>query len=260
MILVDGLLIVHVAFPVKPAHVAIVEPVNIGRLSVLCGAELIVVCTRLRADRIGTLCGMRARGVTAGAGHRVAVFLPVVAALAAAHVADDSAVRVCAVAAMWALIVTVGADAPVIERGVRAGIAAAIAGVIGIKVVIFVVIEIVLLLGNVGERLAADSTLRIIAKGTVYRMIGTVDVFLSDRTLDQERIGCRDLIGVRADIAAIDALVVVPRVVGAFIAALGAFPVAVQRVILLSFFDNGFPYSVRECSLAIRAHNDILAP
>ena len=99
----------------------------------------------------------------------------------------------------------------------RAGIAAAIAGVIGIKVVIFVVIEIVLLLGNVGERLAADSTPRIIAKGTVYRMIARVDAFLSDRTLDQERIGCRVLIGVRADIAAIDALVVVPRVVGALI-------------------------------------------
>ena len=115
MILVDGLLIVHVAFPVKPAHVAIVEPVNIGRLSVLCGAELIVVCTRLRANHTGTLCGMRARGVTAGAGHRVTVFLPVVAALEAAHLADDSAVSVCAVAAMWALIVTVGADAPVIE-------------------------------------------------------------------------------------------------------------------------------------------------
>ena len=113
---------------------------------------------------------------------------------------------------------------------------------------------------NMERPLAADSTPRIIAKGTVYRMIARVDVFLSDRTLDQERIGYRVLIGVRADIAAIDALVVVPRVVGAFIAALGAFPVAVQRVILLSFFANGFPFSVRECSRAIRAHNDILAP
>ena len=142
----------------------------------------------------------------------------------------------------------------------RAGIAAAIAGVIGIKVVIFVVIEIVLLLGNVRERLAADSTHRITAKGTVYRMIARVDVFLSDRTRDQVRIGCLLLIGVRADITAFGARVVVPRAVGAFIAALGAFPVAVQRVSLLSFFANGFLRRARECSRANRALNDILAP
>ena len=91
-------------------------------------------------------------------------------------------------------------------------------------------------------------------------MIARVDVFLSDRTLDQERIGCLLLIGVRADIAAIDALVVVPRAVGAFIAALGAVPVAVQRVSLLSFFANGFLRRARECSRANRALNDILAP